>query len=119
MSGHCRSLRAGIKTPCQQRLRRYINEHACARAVISTAKRTDAVDVLGWERIAASAVILAACSQGPALAMHEEPWNALSLPTWAIHVGSVAEWCVLRMQPYKEGRSSCTYVHDQTFNTGW
>ncbi|KAL6772325.1 CGLD32 [Auxenochlorella protothecoides x Auxenochlorella symbiontica] len=26
--------------------------------------------------------------------LHEEPSNALSLPTWAIHVSSVAEWAV-------------------------
>jgi Protein of unknown function (DUF2499) len=31
-----------------------------------------------------------------ALTIREEPSNALSLPTWAIHISSVAEWCVRR-----------------------
>ena len=44
--------------------------------------------------VIASAVILAAsCSPAAAaLELHAEPANALSLPTWAIHVSSVAEW---------------------------
>ena len=46
-------------------------------------------------------VALAGCVVGavgaPALlagSLHEEPQNALSLPTWAVHVSSVTEWAV-------------------------
>lgn len=39
------------------------------------------------------AALLSASSPAPALAaIHNEPSNALSLPTWAVHVSSVAEW---------------------------
>lgn len=47
--------------------------------------------------VAAGAVtLLAAAAAHPAaahaLSIHTEPTNALSLPTWAIHVSSVTEW---------------------------
>jgi Protein of unknown function (DUF2499) len=48
------------------------------------------------ERVATSAAALPEAAEVlPALAalVHEEPGNALSLPTWAIHVSSVLEWC--------------------------
>ncbi|XP_066390574.1 uncharacterized protein [Miscanthus floridulus] len=41
---------------------------------------------------AAVAVAGAAAASPPALAALSEPANALSLPTWAVHVSSVAEW---------------------------
>jgi hypothetical protein len=43
--------------------------------------------------LACSAAALALAA-GPAAAfeIHQEPANALSLPTWAIHVSSVVEW---------------------------
>ncbi|CAN6205295.1 unnamed protein product [Urochloa humidicola] len=41
---------------------------------------------------AAAAVAAAATAAPPALAALSEPANALSLPTWAVHVSSVAEW---------------------------
>ncbi|CAL5087283.1 unnamed protein product [Urochloa decumbens] len=41
---------------------------------------------------AAAAVAAAAAASPPALAALSEPANALSLPTWAVHVSSVAEW---------------------------
>lgn len=42
----------------------------------------------------ALAVALAASSMGLALGAHLEPANALSLPTWIIHVSSLIEWLV-------------------------
>lgn len=44
--------------------------------------------------VATAAVMLAAAHPGAANAftIHAEPANALSLPTWAIHVSSVSEW---------------------------
>lgn len=42
----------------------------------------------------ALAVALAASSMGLALGAHLEPANALSLPTWIIHVSSLVEWLV-------------------------
>lgn len=49
--------------------------------------------------VAAVAAAVAATLTHPsaaaaALTAHPEPANALSLPTWAIHVSSVAEWAV-------------------------
>lgn len=41
-----------------------------------------------------AAASLAAGSLGLALAAHAEPANALSLPTWVIHVSSLIEWLV-------------------------
>jgi len=41
---------------------------------------------------AAAAAAVAAAASPPALAALSEPANALSLPTWAVHVSSVAEW---------------------------
>ena len=29
-----------------------------------------------------------------AISLHPEPWNALSLPTWAVHTSSIIEWLV-------------------------
>jgi hypothetical protein len=43
-----------------------------------------------------AATVAAAAASPPALAALAEPANALSLPTWAVHVSSVAEWYVLR-----------------------
>lgn len=48
-----------------------------------------------WGAAVVSGLLLhAALGVAPAdaLALHEEPANALSLPTWAIHVSSVVEW---------------------------
>jgi Protein of unknown function (DUF2499) len=44
---------------------------------------------------ATTAALLAVLAAEPArgVTLHAEPSNALSLPTWAIHVSSVAEWC--------------------------
>jgi hypothetical protein len=46
--------------------------------------------------VAGAAALLAAAAAHPeaasALTLHAEPSNALSLPTWAIHVSSVTEW---------------------------
>lgn len=41
---------------------------------------------------AAAALSLAHPGAAQALTVHAEPANALSLPTWAIHVSSVTEW---------------------------
>uniref|UniRef100_A0A0D9XFS1 Ycf49-like protein n=1 Tax=Leersia perrieri TaxID=77586 RepID=A0A0D9XFS1_9ORYZ len=41
---------------------------------------------------AAAAAAVAAAASPPALAALAEPANALSLPTWAVHVSSVVEW---------------------------
>jgi hypothetical protein len=42
---------------------------------------------------AAAAAAAAAMHAGPAAAaLHVEPGNALSLPTWAIHISSTVEW---------------------------
>lgn len=46
----------------------------------------------GMGLAAAAAVAAAAAASPPALAALSEPANALSLPTWAVHVSSVAEW---------------------------
>ncbi|KAG1673004.1 hypothetical protein FOA52_005934 [Chlamydomonas sp. UWO 241] len=46
--------------------------------------------VQGGVVVAAAALLLIPSSS--ALAMEVEPSNALSLPTWAIHVSSVVEW---------------------------
>ncbi len=45
-------------------------------------------------QLAALAVLGALCvvPECQALELHAEPANALSLPTWAIHTSSVAEW---------------------------
>jgi hypothetical protein len=48
---------------------------------------------------AAAAVAAAAAASPPALAALSEPANALSLPTWAVHVSSVAEWCRFSLLP--------------------
>lgn len=37
---------------------------------------------------------LYSCEQAAASLLRDEPGNALSLPTWAIHVSSVAEWII-------------------------
>jgi hypothetical protein len=42
--------------------------------------------------VALAAAAMTAAAAPPALAALSEPANALSLPTWAIHVSSVAEW---------------------------
>ncbi|XP_062194730.1 uncharacterized protein LOC133897917 [Phragmites australis] len=42
--------------------------------------------------VALAAAAVAAAASPPALAALSEPANALSLPTWAVHVSSVAEW---------------------------
>ncbi|GBF92852.1 ycf49 [Raphidocelis subcapitata] len=43
---------------------------------------------------AAVSAALAACPEARAAGLIAEPANALSLPTWAIHVSSVAEWLI-------------------------
>jgi hypothetical protein len=42
--------------------------------------------------LTAAAAAVAAAASPPALAALSEPANALSLPTWAVHVSSVSEW---------------------------
>ncbi|WVZ65599.1 hypothetical protein U9M48_014934 [Paspalum notatum var. saurae] len=51
-----------------------------------------AVRLTGGVALAAAAAAAAAVTSPPALAALSEPANALSLPTWAVHVSSVAEW---------------------------
>lgn len=51
-----------------------------------------AVRLTGGVALAAAAAAAAAAASPPALAALSEPANALSLPTWAVHVSSVAEW---------------------------
>ena len=51
-----------------------------------------------------------------AAAVHAEPANALSLPTWAIHVSSTVEWgaamyLVWRYAEVTGGRPSCCLAH--------
>uniref|UniRef100_A0ACD5YD41 Uncharacterized protein n=1 Tax=Avena sativa TaxID=4498 RepID=A0ACD5YD41_AVESA len=46
----------------------------------------------GVSLAAAAVTVAAAAASPPALAALAEPANALSLPTWAVHVSSVAEW---------------------------
>lgn len=41
----------------------------------------------------ATLVVSALLPEAAYAAVHAEPDNALSFPTWAIHVSSVAEWC--------------------------
>jgi hypothetical protein len=53
----------------------------------------------GMGLAAAAAVAAAAAASPPALAALSEPANALSLPTWAVHVSSVAEWCRFSLLP--------------------
>ncbi|ONK64480.1 uncharacterized protein A4U43_C07F26510 [Asparagus officinalis] len=45
-------------------------------------------------------------SPGEALAALEEPTNALSLPTWAIHVSSVVEWVTAMVLVWEYGEKS-------------
>ena len=45
------------------------------------------------------ATVAAAAASPPALAALSEPANALSLPTWAVHVSSVAEWYRFSLLP--------------------
>ncbi|CAN6175045.1 unnamed protein product [Urochloa humidicola] len=54
----------------------------------SAARPTSGLALAG----AAAAMAAAAAAAPPALAALSEPANALSLPTWAVHVSSVAEW---------------------------
>ena len=42
--------------------------------------------------IASMIVAASSCDPASALEIYAEPANALSLPTWAIHVSSVVEW---------------------------
>ncbi|RCV12556.1 hypothetical protein SETIT_2G278400v2 [Setaria italica] len=51
-----------------------------------------AVRLTSGVALAAAAAAVAAAASPPALAALSEPANALSLPTWAVHVSSVAEW---------------------------
>ncbi|KAJ1290462.1 hypothetical protein BS78_02G245500 [Paspalum vaginatum] len=51
-----------------------------------------AVRLMGGMALAAAAAAAAVSASPPALAALSEPANALSLPTWAVHVSSVAEW---------------------------
>ena len=44
--------------------------------------------------VVAAAVLAHAAPVEAAALLRDEPANALSLPTWAIHVSSVAEWIV-------------------------
>ncbi|GJN34384.1 hypothetical protein PR202_gb23040 [Eleusine coracana subsp. coracana] len=53
-------------------------------------RQPSAVRLASGVALAAAAVTAAAAP--PALAALSEPANALSLPTWAVHVSSVAEW---------------------------
>jgi hypothetical protein len=54
--------------------------------------------------VAVSAACLLTPGAASALELHAEPANALSLPTWAIHVSSVTEWvaAMLLMWRYAE-----------------
>lgn len=62
------------------------------RLEMQDAAPAPAMPRLARAALAAAAVTFAAT---PALAsLHPEPANALSLPTWAIHVSSVAEWVI-------------------------
>ncbi|PAN13430.1 hypothetical protein PAHAL_2G335600 [Panicum hallii] len=51
-----------------------------------------AVRLTSGVALATAAAAVAAAASPPALAALSEPANALSLPTWAVHVSSVAEW---------------------------
>jgi len=66
---------------CIQRTPRH-----CIRAVASWSRHTGAAGVVALVALTAPDAALAA--------MHAEPANALSVPTWAVHVASVAEWLV-------------------------
>ena len=62
----------------------------CARAAASRQE-------LATCALQAALVSLTLCAAGPEAAsasIHVEPANALSVPTWAVHVSSVAEWLI-------------------------
>lgn len=64
-------------------------------AVASSHQPSTATAPLLDVRVAAAAAALLPLLSAPAalaLELHTEPANALSLPTWAIHVSSVVEW---------------------------
>lgn len=75
------------------------SRRTAAAATTEDAPSTSRQDA--WGLLPAAGLLAAASLVAPdaaqALSIHTEPANALSLPTWAIHVSSVAEW-VLAMR---------------------
>ena len=67
-------------------------QHGQPQASAASSLQTIQAGVLCSVALALGA--LAAPEAAHAWAIHTEPANALSLPTWAIHVSSVAEWTV-------------------------
>ncbi|EPS69478.1 hypothetical protein M569_05288, partial [Genlisea aurea] len=60
--------------------------------------------------ICAAGIVLLSCVGGPSAAVESpnlsEPWNALSLPTWAVHVSSVVEWATAMALVWQYGERS-------------
>jgi hypothetical protein len=67
---------------------------------------------VGLVAAAAVAVAGAAAASPPALAALSEPANALSLPTWAVHVSSVAEWYRFFLLPASDWFRACNICED-------
>ena len=78
---------------CQHRM----SMRRCHRrsAIVAAQRRPFSTAVPGTAAAASAGVLAALLAADPALAvsLHQEPSNALSLPTWAIHISSVVEWC--------------------------
>lgn len=69
------------------------NRHSI-RNVAQQSINQPSVDTTAALVLAAAVLTAGAPPAATAFALHPEPGNALSLPTWAIHVSSVAEWVV-------------------------
>ncbi|CAM9586741.1 unnamed protein product [Discosporangium mesarthrocarpum] len=51
--------------------------------------------------VATAAALLVVAGPMMMLSVHAEPWNALSLPTWMVHVSSLIEWLVAMAYVWK------------------
>eukprot|EP00879_Flechtneria_rotunda_P008560 GHRR01008970.1.p1 GENE.GHRR01008970.1~~GHRR01008970.1.p1 ORF type:complete len:188 (+),score=52.05 GHRR01008970.1:76-639(+) len=93
----CSTSRPAVST--QRSLRQQRVKADSGRALCRQATDSDAGPAYLAEGKGAVAVLLAIATSSmvfpdgaSALSNHQEPSNALSLPTWAIHVSSVTEW---------------------------
>lgn len=75
---------------CVSRARRYTEPEAVSGR--ATANQHLQHTAVAGAVVALSALSVLCPQAASALAVHTEPANALSLPTWAIHVSSVTEW---------------------------
>ncbi len=56
--------------------------------------------------VSLAAALALAWPEVAAAALHVEPGNALSVPTWAVHVASVAEWLIAMDLVWRYGNAS-------------